>query len=154
MRPRYAVTSTSFETKRFLLPDYDPSFRFSDEDPEIEGRIITRKTVVTRYGDRDVLTMDTFAGRYDVWLTQAALKNWLKSDDPQVGDDVKITYLGSEIIKNDDGTEWIPEGETEPGRRKLFSASRSPRTATVTSLPAAPGGAPHDAYTGDDSIPF
>ena len=35
------------------MPEYDPSFRFDDETPEIEGRVITRKTVVTKYGERE-----------------------------------------------------------------------------------------------------
>lgn len=138
------------------MADYAPSWRFDDENPEVSGRIITRKNVTTKYGDREVLEIETFDGRYDVWMTQAALRQWLTVDDPQPGDDVNIRYLGSEPMTNSDGTPWIPEGETEPGRRKLFSASRSPRIQRDNgpASTAGPASFRPTAPVVDDDIPF
>jgi hypothetical protein len=125
------------------MAGYPDTFRFTEATPQIAGTIVSRKTLDTKYGEREVLTLDTDAGRFDVFCAQSALKKWLKDSQPREGDAVEIVFLGSELIFNDDGEPWMTEDGTQ-GARKLFKA----RILSSASVPAA---LPPD---GDDGIPF
>jgi hypothetical protein len=129
------------------MADYPETFKFTEATPQIVGIIVLRKTLETKYGEREVLTLDTDGTRRDVFCTQAALKKWLKDSQPREGDGVEIVFLGEEAIYNDDGERWITS-DGNPGVRKLFKA----RILTSASVPAA---LPPLGPTSDpDDIPF
>ena len=129
------------------MAGYPDTFRFTEATPQIAGTIVSRKTLDTKYGEREVLTLDTDGTRRDVFCTQAALKKWLKDSQPREGDGVEITFLGSELIFNDDGEPWLTEDGTQ-GARKLFKARILTSASVAAALP------PLGPTSDPDDIPF
>lgn len=77
--------------------DDRPPIWKADEDGKTVIGVVTRIWTYTKDAETStpVLHLDTDDGAVSVWASQTMLRQALAEEDPQIGDKVKITYVGT-----------------------------------------------------------
>jgi len=80
-------------------------FRFSEENPELFGKIVGYRSIETDWGERRVVDIETEDGRIvSVLLAHKVLVRLFERLKPKEGDWVLIRYIG--LVEREDGTQY------------------------------------------------